>query len=221
MRFRILLFIVAVALLASIGIAHGVVTGRWGESAELLAACDKLQATTIDVDGWKSAPAPIDQRQLDVAGARASMSRLYQKADGTAAVSVTVLCGRHGPISLHPPTVCFTGAGMSQVGAVQSETMGIGAAKGTFSQADFASNAVGDPNRRTWWAWSNDGQKWTTPKSPRIEFASSNYLYKIYFITPVEKDGSGSGTSQAVSTFMTSYLTNFSEAMKPPRSVAR
>jgi hypothetical protein len=36
-----------------------------------------------------------------------------------------------------------------------------------------------------WWAWSSDLQTWATPTYPRLHFALSPVLYKLYLIRSV------------------------------------
>jgi hypothetical protein len=182
---RVIAIGVTLACLASIGIASGLMTDRWGVPADVLSIAGRLRSVPLNVDGWTGTEAPITQRQLDAAGALGYISRAYRSPNKSQLVGVTILCGRPGPISLHEPTVCFVEAGMKQLDAEKPVNVDHGNVQSTFRSADFASPTPGDPVQRTFWSWSTDASRWTTPDQPRIAFVREPALYKVYFSTPL------------------------------------
>ena len=118
-----------------------------------------------------------------MAEAEVAVSRRYVHRQTGHALQVMILCGRPGPIAVHPPTACFTGAGYRLAAAPRVATVPIG--KGgaqTFWQADFLGNDQGiQTNLHTWWGWTTEGNC-IAAKSPRWEFAGKDFLYKVYLI---------------------------------------
>ncbi len=213
---RIFATCVTIGCLAAIGVAYGKINDRWGVPTELLAAAEGLKKVPMEIDGWTATEVPIDQKQLDVAGAMGSLSRIYSSPDKAHGVIVTILCGRHGPISLHEPTVCFVGAGMKQLRPVSQVKVDHGAADSSFLNTEFSSPKPGEPVQRTFWSWSTDTRKWKAPENPRMEFVSAKVLYKVYFITPL---GTSTGETETetppeVLQFMSSFLKQLPEYLK-------
>lgn len=214
---RFLSVIVTIACLVAIGVASGVITDRWGVSVDVVAAAGRLNSIPMQIDGWTGTDVQIDQRQLDGAGALGSMSRVYQSPDRMHLVSVTILCGRHGPIATHEPTVCFVGSGMKQVARERGTTIEHGSAHSSFRTAEFSSPTPGEPVQQTFWGWSRGADEWSTPENPRIEFASAKALYKLYFVTPVsvtKSEKTQAETDPAVLRFMSSFLAQLPESLK-------
>jgi len=179
------------AILVTSGFLHGFSTDRWGHDDDLNHAAgrlDNLPQTLGQGGEWASEPVPVDSKQMKQAEAVAHFSRRYVKrGDGTtsnegAAVNVLVLCGRMGPIAVHPPTVCFTSTGLQQE-KPEARFVVTGpedAPLGEFFQAVFERNVDGVPMRlQTFWSWYGpDGLQ--APDNPRLAFAGENYLYKVY-----------------------------------------
>ena len=67
----------AVLVLITSAVAHGLRSNRWGPSADLKAAGDRLQTVPADMGDWASTPESIDPRQLEVAEVTAHLSRRY------------------------------------------------------------------------------------------------------------------------------------------------
>jgi len=164
------------------GIAHGLRSDRWGFHPDVLAAAEKLSKVPATIGNWHSEEATIDQRVLTLAGAQGYLSRRYISRDDGRTVHVTILCGRHGPISVHPPTACFVGAGwnLNDTPVKYSIQTGEPPQNKAFWLADFSRTFVNITHtKRTFWSWSVSGD-WEAAAHPRLKFATSPFLYKIY-----------------------------------------
>jgi hypothetical protein len=186
---RYLPLAVTLVLLASAGVVHGLWTNRWGLPPDIEAAAARLQAIPTTVGEWTSTEVPIDERQLILAEAVGHLSRRYERTieqqNGppvTQAVNVMVLCGPTGPMSVHPPTVCFTSAGLEQTYAERRmEVLPKDKSQpDTFFETEFVRSAAAAPLRmQTLWSWS-PGDRWQAAGNPRFAFARAPFLYKIY-----------------------------------------
>lgn len=171
---------VAAAVLIISGYLHGVETNRWGATDDLPRAVQALEQVPATIGDWTSEPVPMPAAQLEVAEVAGHFSRHYvNRTDGTA-VNVLIVCGRPGPIAVHPPTVCFTGGGYQVAELRTTDVRAADTVLGQFHCADFVKDAGGIPLRiRTWWGWSTDGS-WQAPDQPRRTFAGQPALYKMY-----------------------------------------
>lgn len=212
--------VTGLAILVTSGFLHGFVTDRWGHGDDLQQAANRLKTLpqTLGQRGeWASEPVSVNFRQMEQAEAITYFSRRFVKrGDGTtsnegAAVNVLVLCGRMGPIAVHPPTVCFTNSGLHQekpeerfvVTGSDNESLG------EFFQAVFTRNVDGVPMRmQTFWSWYGPNGL-QAPENPRLEFSGNHYLYKVYITSTL------SGREQALDeSSCVEFLRTFVPALK-------
>lgn len=198
------------------GLAHGLLTDRWGTPPELTETAQCLESLQPDVEGWSSSPGDdLNDRTRHAAGAEGYFSRSY--TDGTTSVRVSVVFGRPGPISLHAPTVCFTNSGMQQLADEVPEEVPLA----DTSLAAFWGTIFRPPPRQegsdilTYWSWSPDARSWSNPEDARMHFAGRPYLYKVYFTTPSGTDlgGSEAPAKTALHKFIADFLPKFAEGM--------
>ena len=67
----------------------------------------------MKIGDWEGQPIQLDARQLAMAEAVGHLARRYVHRRTGDEMTVVVLCGRPGPISVHSPEVCYSGAGFS------------------------------------------------------------------------------------------------------------
>jgi len=173
-------------LLVAGGIVDGYISHRWVGSDSLEQASSVIRQLPEKIGEWESKNLEISDRILTVAGATGYSKRLYYNEQTGDWISVTLLCGPHGPISLHPPTVCFTGAGWNLTHPKKtvrySPRENVTAATwqaGFRRQEEFEEQEIVAD-----WSW-NDGTGWKASKNPRYEFAGSPYLFKLYIVSDV------------------------------------
>jgi hypothetical protein len=136
------------------------------------------------VGAWKQEgeDEEIDPRRLAVTEAVGYLSRRYRHSGTGDEVSLLLLCGRPGPISLHPPTVCYQAAGYTQMeGEVLYSVEGPGGPLGSLKTMCASREGVTPDPLRVFWGWS-DGGPFEAPEGARTRFARSPYLYKIYVV---------------------------------------
>jgi hypothetical protein len=134
------------------------------------------------VGEWEGRPTDVDGRQLAVAEAAGSLSRVYVNRRTGAEVTVVMLCGRPGPIALHSPEVCYSGAGFSLSG--ERETASVtpeGAPAAELFKGRFVKAGTAPETLNVFWSWKTDGP-WGAPSEPRLAFFRSTVLYKLYVI---------------------------------------
>jgi hypothetical protein len=177
----------AVVLVAAT-IVHGKLTDRWGVPGEVSKAAAKLDEVPTEIVGWQSTSNEVSPRVLKMAGAEKILDRDYKSADGDQ-IRVMIVCGRPGPVSRHPPTVCFTASGLKQVSEVQTvdRLVGENVELGKFAQCLFLAEGS-SAKIDTQWSFSANGHTWQKPSDPRFAFAGQGWLYKLYVIAVDTKD---------------------------------
>ncbi|MCI0642801.1 MAG: EpsI family protein [Gemmataceae bacterium] len=194
-------FVIALVLLAASGLVHGRWTERWRQSEPLQDALARVSRAPLQVGAWKGKEQASKEEEFAQAGAQAYWMRTYTNPRLRTTVLAILMCGRAGRMSVHTPEVCYRGAGYEIVETpsrlpLQSET---GEELGTFWTARFVKSAGVASDLRLYWAWTAHGP-WQAPSSPRWEFRSEPYLYKLY--VSVDAPSGIGQTSEAVLDFL-------------------
>lgn len=168
-------------VLLSAGLVHGRLCHRWKGSDELATAASRLALLPKSIGDWSSADLVKDAQELAIAEAAGYLMRRYQHQPSGEEVIVLVLCGRPGPIAVHPPTACYRARGYHQIAEHRLDDVRDAHGQAhQFLLAEFLNPAtLADDRVAIMWAWSTDG-RWQTPADPRWEFADEAHLYKLY-----------------------------------------
>lgn len=181
---RILPFLVATVLVVLTGVAHGIWTGRWVVSHELADSVILLQNVPMQIGDWKAEGMEIDPHELRMGKIVGYLKRRYTNVSDGTSVSMLIVSGLPGPISVHTPDICFEGAGYQLLSTPTKLTTpyGPGPETADFMWSDFSKkNAPTPMNLRIFWSW-NGGGVWRTPDSPRVAHARFWVIYKLYVL---------------------------------------
>lgn len=168
------------ALLVGGGYWQGRQSGRWTPLVKPQSA--NLSVIPHDLEGWKSTDFEMDRTEAEIGGIDASLGRHYEHLETGEVVTVLILEGPGGPISVHPPEVCFASHGYEKESKiVQVSLPGSDAHQSQqFDMAVFRGPESTEGHRvQLFWSWSTDGN-WSVPANPRLVFAREPRLYKIY-----------------------------------------
>jgi hypothetical protein len=207
----------ALCLIIASGLLHGLWTDRWRTSDQSRAWASRVCDVPMTVGDWDGEPLELDEHTQQVAGIDGYLLRRYVQRHSKQEVLVSLVCGRPGPVGVHTPDVCFAGSGYE---AVLPQT-----------RFDFGSSTTGPdefwttrfqrsddraaPQLRVFWAWSNTGA-WKAVKYPRVEFARSPALYKIYVSRTLARTDLPTERDPAV-TFLRLLLPELRHALFPNR----
>jgi hypothetical protein len=102
------------------------------------------------------------------------------------AVSVLLMCGPFGPMSVHTPDVCYRAAGFDAVAPpARREVATEAGPPGEVRHAVFRKLESAVPRHlRICWSWSADGP-FRAPDRPRVTFRGKPALYKLYVLREV------------------------------------
>ncbi len=181
---RLVMLLSAAILLAASGISHRLWTGVWNLTNEPAASAARLANVPTSIGDWEGADLQVDVRQLDKAEAVGFLARRYVQRRTGAEVSVFIICGRPGPVSVHTPDICYGGIGFHLVGSPSRHHF---AGDAETPAADFywanfdKSDPVAPARLRIYWTWK-DGRGWRAPSNPRMTFGGAAALYKLYLV---------------------------------------
>lgn len=182
-RPRALPFATALVLVVAAGLAHGRLIQRWSRSHAVEAAAARLGRVPMILGDWQGQPQEMDREQLTMAEIVGYVVRHYE-GRRKAPVTILLVCGRPGPISVHTPDICYAGAGYEAMGPPSQQSLPVGSEGRPveFRHAVFRKrNAPVPTYLRILWSWSSAGT-WEAPDNPRLRFAPRPYLYKLYVI---------------------------------------
>jgi hypothetical protein len=178
---RVLLPVVGVAAVVATGAVHGVWTDRWGLAEAPAAAAARLEQINFSLPDWEGQTAGSEKS--DLGGAAASLCRRYVHNRTGKEVTVFLVCGRPGPVSIHTPDVCYATSGYDVLSQTKyAPKLAASAPAAEFHTAQFRQRRAGEQTfLRIFWAWSATGD-WSAPKDPRFTFAPYGALCKLYLI---------------------------------------
>ncbi len=196
---RLLPLLIAVPFLIGYGIWQGLWTNRWELTNDLDKAVARLDEIPLTFGEWSATDREIDEQSLQKGEVSGYKMRDYVNRRTGETVSVLIVCGHPGPMSLHTPDVCYRGAGYAMTAKQKRHTekfeslpVPVNLYMGDFQKL----NSPLPDQMRIYWTWSANGD-WRAPSMPRWDFAGYPALYKLYIIRstaeldePVEDDPS-------------------------------
>jgi hypothetical protein len=213
---RLLLLVSAALVLAASGVSHRLWTGAWNFSNEPAASAARLANVPSTFGDWAGADLEMDARQLARAEAVSHISRRYVNRRSGAEVTVFIICGRPGPVSVHTPDICYGGLGF-QVKGTQNRHHIDASAEMPPSDFHWANFEKADPvapvHLRIYWGWKA-GRGWQAPSDPRLTFGAAPALYKLY-ITCRPAPGSELPDQDPCRDFMHDFLPELEKVLSP------
>lgn len=203
-------------LLIASGVSNRLWTGTWKFSDEPGRSASRFADVPSSIGEWVGADLEVDTKQLERAEAVGYLCRRYIHRATGAEVSVFILCGRPGPISVHPPTICYQGIGF-QVAGKEAHYNVDGDADTPSADFYWANFVKPDPalpeQLRIYWAWKA-GRGWQAPKYARFTFGGAQALYKMY-ITCRAAPGADLPDRDPCQDFMRDFLPELEKALSP------
>jgi hypothetical protein len=179
---RITFAAIAITAIVLSGAVHGLWTDRWTKSEEPTQAAVRLERIPLVLGDWEGHIEDLGDpaRQGGVAGY--FFARYVNRRDRSE-VSVFLVCGRPGPVSIHTPDACYKASGFDVISPSRYSAPDIPSlAPAEFWTARMIKERSAErTSLRIYWAWNGNGS-WVTPENPRLSFARLPVLYKLYLI---------------------------------------
>jgi Protein of unknown function (DUF3485) len=175
----------ATVLLLFGGAVHGIRAPRSRVGPELAQAVARLDRVATKIGDWVGVSLERDAKSSARVGIRGGLLRRYTNRRNGKVVTLLIVTGLPGPLSVHTPDVCYTSAGYELVGVRMR--FGLPASAGQLADEfwKIRMREVGTTAPElldVHYAWSATGE-WRAPvRDPRFEFASYPFLYKLYVL---------------------------------------
>jgi hypothetical protein len=181
----IVLPLVFALLIVGSGIVHGIFTERWNVSADVEEAVGRLQSIPLEFGDWVGEPTTLDAEELDQVGIRGYFLTRYRNKRTGMMFTTLIVGGRNGPISVHTPDICYTGAGYTPIGGKEMRSLPVGSEQEKFWVLRVRKPSILNNNElEIYWVW-NRGKGWEAPNNPRVGLATPSTLFKLYVIRDV------------------------------------
>lgn len=167
----------ALAILVLGGVAHGVLSNRWGiaENTQLLGK--QLNEIPMELGPWKcDVEGKLDDRVRNTLEATGYISRVYVHQSTGESINVFFVFGPKGPIAVHTPEVCYSARAVTQTSERQSVPCDYDGTKGTIWKLGFETNTIDKRKMSVYYGWT-EGGPWQAASNPR--FWRTDFLYKI------------------------------------------
>jgi hypothetical protein len=150
------------------------------------AAKDLPDALPLKLGDWEGEDQPIDDREMRAAEIIGCVSRNYTHQLTGEVRQMILVCGSPGPIAVHTPDVCFRSQGYVMISEPKRLELEIAEDQtAVFWWADFQQDrGAFQRTLRTFWSWKGL-DSWQAVDHPRLEFASSPVLKKLYVACPL------------------------------------
>lgn len=166
------------------GVVHGLWTGRWNVTSGPEQAAARLKAVPMTLGDWDGQEAALDAREQEAADISGYLLRRYINRRTGSMVSLLLVCGRPGPVSVHTPETCYRGAGYELMGD-RARHINSSLPDSTFWACRFQKVQTAVPEYlRIVYSWGAGGQ-WSAPENPRLAFFQHPALYKLYVTRPM------------------------------------
>jgi hypothetical protein len=159
------------------GIVHGFWTDRWTPPVETAQAAERLNDIPLELGEWDGEALEVKSGEAGN-GVAGCIKRRYVHRKTGAVMSVFLVCGRPGPVSIHTPDVCYGASGF-QVNTTGRYEFDDG--ESLWKTDATRTNATEQTRLRLYWGWS-DGTGWTAADDARAQFARRPVLHKLYVV---------------------------------------
>jgi hypothetical protein len=167
----------ALSLLLLGGVAHGVLSNRWGVAEDIQALGEQLSSIPMEIGPWKcEEEGKLDDRVVNILEATGYISRVYVHQATGEAVNVFLVFGPKGPIAVHTPEICYSSRAVTQTSERRSVPCDYDGKEGTIWKLGFETNTIDKRSMNVYYGWT-DGGPWQAANSPR--FWRTDFLYKI------------------------------------------
>lgn len=167
----------ALAMILLGGVAHGVLSNRWGISEDIQSLGENIRSIPMEIGPWKcSKDDELDDRVVGILEATGYLSRIYVHQATGESVNVFFVFGPKGPIAVHTPEICYSARAVTPTSERQSVPCVYDGTEGSIWKLGFETNTIEKRKMTVYYGWT-DGGPWQAAKSPR--FWRTDFLYKI------------------------------------------
>jgi hypothetical protein len=207
-----------ISLVLAAGVYQGMASERWHSSSDVGNAVRRLENVPNTVGDWKGESIPLETADLTHLGIKGQISSRYRNAVTGDSVTMLIVCGRPGPISVHTPDVCYRAAGYTAVGETYAKEIPIeeGKKRSVWAQVFRRPATQADSQIEVNWAWLAENE-WVAANNSRLSFAGSAAIYKLYVVRELSALESNR-KRDASALFMHEFLPALEKVLSPAPS---
>jgi hypothetical protein len=189
MKYLVFAICTAVLLVSTgaVGYLHGSMTNSWKLSPRSRVASQRLQSLPAkDFGNWRLVQEnEFPPAVLSILEQPTYFSRTYQHSQTGDTISVAVLVGQPGPVSVHTPEICYSSRDYKVAGERQRhETVAADGRRHEFWKLSFDTNQADALPLDVMYGWST-GTVWEATEQPRYSFGGLSHLYKLQLAASV------------------------------------
>jgi Protein of unknown function (DUF3485) len=173
---------VAMVLIIGVGLVHGSWTNRWRMAPGFAELAAHLESVPMAMGDWVATRREMSPRELAATGAAGCLSRIYTNPKTGVAISVLLLCGLPGDVTVHTPEACYPGAGYTlEIPTNHIRRYGSDGQTAEFQTAVARRGGAKPSVLRIFWSW-HSSKGWSAPQDARWRLAAEPILSKLYVI---------------------------------------
>lgn len=213
---RSFLLPLAVALIVGLTILSGYVQGkmsrRWGIPLDIVAMGKDLENLPDKVGPWQLvSTSKLSDAVAGVLECTGYALRNYTNPETGETVSIGLLLGPSGPMSVHTPDICYSSQAYDQLDRPKQVTVaGANGEQGRFWAQTFKAKSLNGELLRVYYAWRAGGA-WQAFAGGRLETARYPYLYKVQVVAPLADPASNNDPAES---FLRDFLAVAEEHLK-------
>jgi hypothetical protein len=189
------------------GIFHRRMTNSWQTSPAARVAAERLKAMPVaDFGNWRlDRQTEFTPDVLAILEQPAYLSRVYQHVQTGDTVTVVVLVGQPGPVSVHTPEICYSSRDYTLAGnRTRREVVAADGHKHQLWNLSLDPNQADQFPLEVVYGWTT-GTAWEPADRPRYEFGGLSHLYKIQ-LAALTQERRGNSDFDPVQDFLTGFL---------------
>jgi hypothetical protein len=177
---------VGVSITVVTGVVCGRVSQRWGPVPDMIAAAKHLKSLPMQIGSWQMVKEDeLTEAEIQTLTCAGYVNRTYvdQKTGDT--ISLAIIVGPAGPISVHTPEICYSSQAYSIPEPRQLQKVADKLGKShAFWRTIFRSPNATAEQLCVYYGWCAD-REWIAAESPRFEFAGRPMLFKLQIASQV------------------------------------
>jgi hypothetical protein len=168
-----------VLLVIACGVVHGLWTDRWAPRLDPATVTARFDVLPVTIGDWESEALGVSPREIQ--GLTGYLARRYVNRRTGDTVTIALMSGPPRIVSIHTPDVCYAASGFEVAPPSKFEPPQT-AEPAEFWTCEMVRTRAAEQTRlRIFYAWNASGT-WVAAENPRVAFARSSVLYKLYLI---------------------------------------
>lgn len=172
--------VVMLLLILASGLLHGNMTGRWGQSTDVVAAANALQLIPRSIGPWEqTGTRELTETETTILHCNSYVSRLYRNRKSGDQIRLTLLMGPPDHMAAHTPEICYSTREFQLRDTRRRVVLKTATSvENSFWRVTFNATTLKSGILCVYYAWGSGG-RWRAPDDARFAFPGQQYLFKL------------------------------------------